>query len=71
MVYSRLIGQTAHNTANNDAPSFEMDYSYRSITFGARELIVYSAKSNGVVCRDVVRNCPKPIKGCNYKAVKK
>jgi len=43
----------AHNTANNDAPSLEMDYRCRSIAFGARELIVHSAKSNGVVCRDV------------------
>ena len=38
-------------TPNNGAPSFEMDYSCRSIAFGARELIVYSAKSNGVVGR--------------------
>jgi len=45
---------TAANTANNDAPSFEMDYCCRSIAFGAREVIVQSAKSNGVVCRDVM-----------------
>jgi hypothetical protein len=44
----------APNTANNDAPSFEMDYCCRSIAFGARKLIVHSAKSNGVACRDVM-----------------
>ena len=46
---------TAHNTVNNDAPSFDVDYSCRSIAFGARELIVHNAKSNGVVCAHVRR----------------
>ena len=35
----------------------KMDYSCCSIAFGARELVVHSAKSNGVVCRDVKRHC--------------
>jgi hypothetical protein len=47
---------TAHNTANNDAPSFDKNCSCGSIAFGARELVVYGAKSNGVVCRDLTRH---------------
>jgi hypothetical protein len=45
---------TAPNTANNDALSFDMDYCCRSIAFGAREFVFNSAKSNGVVCRNVI-----------------
>lgn len=44
----------SHNTASNVVPSFDEDYGCRSIAFGARELIVHSAKSNGIVCRDVM-----------------
>jgi len=51
-----LIFVAAYNTANNDAPSFDIDYSCRSIAFGAGKLIVHGAKSNGVVCRDVIRH---------------
>lgn len=35
-----------------------MDYCCRSIAFGAKGLIVYTAKSNGVVGRDVRCICP-------------
>ena len=45
-----------YNTANNDGPSFDTDYSCRSIAFGARNSVVHSAKINGVVCRNVKRN---------------
>jgi len=50
------VRKRTHNTANNDAPSSEMYYSCRSIVFGARQLIIYSAKSNGVVSRNVSRH---------------
>jgi hypothetical protein len=50
------VRKRTHNTANNDAPSSEMYYSCRSIVFGARQLIIYSAKSNGVVSRNVKCN---------------
>jgi len=51
-----MMVATAYNTPNNDAPSFDMDYSCRSIAFGAREFVFHSAKSNGVVTRHVRRN---------------
>lgn len=43
-----------HITRKHDTPFVEMDYGCRSIAFGARELIVHSAKSNGVVGRNVI-----------------
>jgi len=47
--------RTAHNTPNNDAPLFIEDSRGRSIAFAARECVVYSGESNGVVGRNVMR----------------
>jgi len=49
-----MMGLTAHNTANNVTPSFEMDYRGRSMPFGAKKIdLLIGAKRHGVVCRDV------------------
>jgi len=53
------LAATAHNTANNDTPFVDMDYSGRSMPFGAKKIdLLIGAKRHGVVCRDVSCNCP-------------
>jgi len=48
-------GQTAYNSSSNDTPSFEMDYSGRSIVF-CRMIIcrLIAAKNNGGVTAHVI-----------------
>jgi hypothetical protein len=52
------MANTAANTANTDTRFVEMNYSVRSIAFGARKIdLLIGGKSNSGVCRDV----PQPF----------
>ena len=46
-------------TQTTTLPFVEKDYSGRSIVFTARQLVIHSGKTNGVVCAHVKRNAPQ------------